>query len=125
MKDTRPVNLNLMQIKFPIPAIASILHRLSGIVVFLFIPLLLWALKYSLTSPEDFMRMKAVLNIFWVKLALWAFLAAFVYHLLAGIRHLAMDLGHGETLTGGRVTAWFVIIVSILLTCGIGVYLWV
>lgn len=62
MKKQRPVNLALLTIRFPATAVASILHRASGVLVFLLIPFLLWALDRSLASPEGFNRLVANLD---------------------------------------------------------------
>ena len=67
MKDKRPINLNLMTIKFPITAITSILHRASGVFVFLAVPLLLWCLQYSLASPMHFLYLEASFSQTWFK----------------------------------------------------------
>lgn len=121
----RPVNLDLGTIKFPPMAIASILHRISGVVLFLLLPVLLEFLQLSLASEESFSQLLQVtLNSFLIKLLLWAFFAALTYHLLAGIRHLLMDLGVGEHLPQGRHSATGVIVCSIILTILLGIWIW-
>lgn len=120
----RPKNLNLFTIRFPIPAIVSILHRISGIILFLLIPLFLWGLKLSLASLEDFDRLKDFLSTPIMKFLIWAFLSAFIYHFVAGIRHLLMDIHIGEELKSGRFTAILTMIVSIFFIIIIGVWLW-
>jgi succinate dehydrogenase / fumarate reductase cytochrome b subunit len=107
--DRRPVNLNLFTIHFPIPAIVSILHRLSGVFVFLMIPALLWLLEHSLRSENDFQGIQSILTQPFIKLGLMCFLLAFGFHFLAGLRHLMMDAGVGESKLAGRATAWMVL----------------
>lgn len=124
MKDKRPINLDLTTIKFPIPAIASILHRISGVALFLFIPFLLWLLDAVLLSEESFFQLQRTLSSPLNKFILWVLLASLIYHLLAGIRHLLMDLHVGETLQGGRLSAKIVIIAAGVLTLLAGVWLW-
>lgn len=124
MNKQRPVNLNLFTIHFPIPAIVSILHRISGFILFLCIPLFLWMLQSSLTSINQFSDLQDILGNIWVKLILWGMMAALLLHLIAGIRHLLMDLGFGESLKAGRFSAWLVVILSIILTLVAGVWLW-
>lgn len=124
MKKSRPINLDLRTIKFPIPAIASILHRVSGFILFLFIPFLLWILQLSLSSPEGFLALQQHFTSLYGKLFLGAFLAALIYHFIAGIRHLLMDAGIGETLKGGRLGASLTIIFSIILIGFLGIWLW-
>ena len=93
MNKQRPVNLNLFTIKFPIPAIVSILHRISGVIVFLLIPLLLWMLHASLASVEQFDALRDTLDSPLIRFTLWVGLSALLFHLVAGIRHLFMDAG--------------------------------
>lgn len=120
----RPVNLNLFTIKFPIPAIISILHRISGLLLFLFIPALLWALQNSLGSAGDFQALSDTLSSPFAKLLIWILLSSLIYHLTAGIRHLIQDLGYGESLAVGRLSAKIVLVFSILMAIGIGIWLW-
>lgn len=120
----RPVNLDLTSIRFPVPAIASILHRVSGMALFVATPLLLWMLERSLDSAEAFAALKATLDGFLVKLVLLAVLAGLLYHLAAGIRHLLMDMHIGDTLEGGRRGAWSAIAVAAVATLLMGVWLW-
>lgn len=119
----RPVNLNLMTIRFPLPAIVSILHRVSGVILFLFIPIALWVLDYSLT-PEGFDTLHDWRDSFMAKFIIWALVAAFLYHLVAGIRHLLSDIHIGSSLQGGRLTAKLVFVFSILLVILAGIWIW-
>ncbi len=124
MNKQRPVNLNLLTIKFPIPAIVSILHRLSGVLVFLLIPFLLWMLHASLSSVEQFDALQDLLQGNVARFILWVTLSALLFHLVAGIRHLLMDVGLGESLRAGQMSAWFVVIFSAFLSLCIGIWLW-
>lgn len=123
-REKRPVNLDLRTFHFPSHAIASILHRIAGIVLFIFIPLLLWMLQTSLASYEQFILLQEQLTSPLFKVLVWGLLTAFLYHLLAGIRHLIMDMGIGESLSAGRWTAKLVIALAIALSIGVGVWLW-
>ncbi|MBM7333383.1 MAG: succinate dehydrogenase, cytochrome b556 subunit [Alcanivorax sp.] len=120
MNDKRPVNLDLTTIKFPVTAIASITHRITGVALFFALPVLLWMMDRSLASPESFADLKQLMTSPLVKLVVWAILALLLYHLVAGIRHLIMDNGVGETLEGGRrgATATFVITAVLILLAG-------
>nr|WP_284498386.1 succinate dehydrogenase, cytochrome b556 subunit [Legionella maioricensis] len=120
----RPVNLDLGSLKFPPMAIASILHRISGLVLFILLPVMLFILGKSLQSEEVFAQTKSMLNSPYYKLALWAFSAAMFYHVLAGIRHLIMDMGFGEHLKTARLSALFVIVLSVILTLFLGIWIW-
>jgi succinate dehydrogenase / fumarate reductase cytochrome b subunit len=120
----RPINLDLRTMKFPPMAIASILHRISGVVLFLLMPVMLYFLEISLRSPESYTLLQKLLSHPLHKLMLWAFSAALIYHLLAGIRHLLMDMGYGEHLSSGRHSANLVIALSIILTFFAGIWIW-
>jgi succinate dehydrogenase / fumarate reductase cytochrome b subunit len=120
----RPKNLNLLTIRQPLPAIVSILHRISGIILFLLIPLFLWGLKQSLASQQDFDSLKDFLSTPLMKFLVWGFLSAFIYHFVAGVRHLLMNLHIGEELKSGRITAKFTMIISILFIIMTGIWLW-
>ena len=125
MDKQRPVNLDIGTIKLPITSYVSILHRISGVILFAVVGLLLWLLETSLSSEEGFASIKEHLDNPLCQILIWGSLAALVYHLVAGIRHLIMDLGVGETLEGGRLGAKLVLIVAIILIVLTGVGLWV
>ena len=124
MNKKRPVNLNLTTIKFSLPAIVSILHRISGVILFLLIPLLLWVLDNSLFSENSFDTVQAIANIWLVKLLVFVSMTALIYHLFAGIRHLLMDTGWGETLPAARKSAKVVIGLTVLVMILLGIWLW-
>ncbi|OGT31140.1 MAG: succinate dehydrogenase, cytochrome b556 subunit [Gammaproteobacteria bacterium RIFCSPHIGHO2_12_FULL_35_23] len=119
----RPVNLKLTSIHFPMPAITSILHRITGVVLFFFIPFLLWLTWYSLSSEQSFNNIKTFMSLFSFRFFLWVFISALFYHIVAGIRHLFMDIHIGETLKGGRYSAWFIFILSAVVIILLGIYL--
>nr|MBO2509735.1 succinate dehydrogenase, cytochrome b556 subunit [Gammaproteobacteria bacterium] len=124
MNSQRPVNLDLRTIKLPVTAYTSILHRISGVILFLGIAVLLFALDKSLDSEEGFEQVKACLTSPLAKLVIWGLLSALLYHLVAGIRHLIMDLGIGETLEGGKLGSKIVIAISVVLIVLAGVWVW-
>jgi succinate dehydrogenase / fumarate reductase cytochrome b subunit len=123
-KDNRPVNLELTTIKFPITALASISHRVTGVLLFVSSVLLVWALDASLASEESFNQLVKLLSSTGVKAALWAFLVIFSYHALAGVRHLIMDAGIGEDFKGGALGARILFIASGLAAVAWGIVLW-
>ena len=125
MNDKRPVNLDLSTIKFPVTAIASITPRVTGVAIFLALPILLWMLDRSLASPESFADLKELMmTSLLVKLVVWGILSVLLYHLVAGIRHLIMDTGVGESLEGGRRGAKLAFIISAVLILLVGVWIW-
>jgi succinate dehydrogenase / fumarate reductase, cytochrome b subunit len=124
VNDKRPVNLDLTTIKFPVTALASISHRVAGVALFVALPILLWMLDRSLASPESFADLQTLLSAPLAKLVIWGILAAVIYHLVAGIKHLIMDWGIGETLEGGRRGAILSFIVAGVLIALAGVWVW-
>lgn len=117
----RPVNLDLTTLRYPPMAIASILHRISGVVLFLLFPLVLYLFSRSLHSQAEFLEVQQCVLCKW---ALWAFGAALVYHVLAGVRHLLMDMGLGEGLQNGRRSALAVFVLAIVFMILLGIWLW-
>lgn len=124
MKAKRPVNINVFKYRFPVPAIASILHRVTGVILFLCIPFMLWALQVSLGSAADFEQVRSYFSSPLVKFLIWGSLSSLFYHLFAGIRHMVMDMGYAESLEGGRLGAMLVIAAAILMSIMAGVWLW-
>lgn len=121
----RPVYLNLVAIRQPLPAIVSILHRISGALLFLFgIPLLLTALSASRASPAAFTQLKNSLASPLAKLVLLVFVWAYLHHFCAGIRYLLLDLHVGDDLAPARRSSAVVLVVSVALTLVIGLRLW-
>lgn len=124
MINQRPKNLNLFTIHFPLPAIVSILHRISGVALFLLIPVILWGLSLSLASPESFQTLHDKLTTSCAKVTILLFLAPFLYHFVAGIRHLLMDVNIGVELKSGRLTAFLTLLITLILVVLAGVYIW-
>jgi len=121
----RPVYLDLVRIRLPLPGIVSILHRASGAVLFLFaIPLLLLAVQCSLGSPEQFASLRSALAHPLAKLAAIGFVWAYLHHFCAGIRYLLLDLHVGDDLVPARRSSAVVLAVSLALTLVVGVRLW-
>lgn len=123
MIKNRPKHLALHKIKLPLPGLVSILHRFSGILLFLFIPLLLWLLQASLFSIETYSQLLEWIKHPLSRLVLAGLLWAFLHHLCAGIRYLALDLHIGSNLAQARTSSRWVLGISLLLTVFIGVKL--
>jgi succinate dehydrogenase / fumarate reductase cytochrome b subunit len=120
----RPVNLDLGAFRWPVTAIASILHRISGVALFVGVAFLIWGLGASLESQESFESVKECVSGFLPKLILWAIVSGLIYHLIAGCKHLLMDIGVGETLEGGQLGAKIVLGLSVVLIVLAGVWIW-
>lgn len=106
MKSNRPVNLPLSQViavnsKSPI-AMASILHRVSGIVLFLLVPVMLCILQTSLSSEQGF---ASVFDNVALRFVAWIFVAATAYHFVMGVKHLLADMGMNEEFKSGKTAA--------------------
>jgi succinate dehydrogenase / fumarate reductase cytochrome b subunit len=114
--DTRPVYLDLLRIRFPPGAVASILHRISGVLLVLAIPFIIYVLQLSLAGEAGFTAAIALLDMAVVKLAGIVLLWALLHHLLAGIRYLLMDVDVGVDLPVARPSAWVVTIGAAALT---------
>jgi succinate dehydrogenase / fumarate reductase cytochrome b subunit len=124
VKDNRPVNLDFTTFNLPLPAVTSIMHRISGGALFFGVAVLLFLLDASLESEEGFAMVSSWLDNPLIKLLVWAIVTALLYHLLAGIRHLIMDLGIGESLKGGVLGARLVIGLALVSAALAGVWIW-
>lgn len=120
----RPINLDFTTIRFPVTAWVSILHRLSGFFIFALIPLLLWMLQASLASEAQFMALHDKLRQPIILGILWAFLSAIFYHLVAGLRHLLLDIHIGESKREARYSAFATLLISALGSLLLGYWLW-
>jgi len=113
--DKRPVNLSIPTIHLPVTAYVSILHRISGLVLIGAFAVFLYLLHFSLASAHDFAKVANMMKSLPCKLLIWSLLAALIYHSCAGVRHLVMDMGIGESLKGGVTGAKITLSVSALL----------
>ncbi|QHG92328.1 succinate dehydrogenase, cytochrome b556 subunit [Coxiella endosymbiont of Amblyomma sculptum] len=126
MRAERTINLNLIRFHFPLTAVVSIFHRISGCVLFLCIPFSLYFVYQSLLSEESFLHLKRLLSHdWWLKVFVWTVLSATLFHLFSGIRHLMMDFGFGESVRIGNATASAVFVISSVSIVLIGIWIWV
>lgn len=119
----RPKYLNLFEIRLPLPGWVSILHRISGVGLFLALPGLIWLLDLSLASPESFDAFKGIVAHPSVRLILLGLLWAFLHHFCMGIRILLLDAHIGVEKAQARSSAMAVLVVSLVLTLVLGVKL--
>ena len=124
MNKTRPKHLALHKIKLPLSGYVSILHRVSGAILFLALPLLLLLFDQSLRSIETYTNLTEVLANPLLKLALLGLMWAFLHHFCAGLRYLAIDLHLLPNLAAARAASIWVLAVSLTLTVILGVKLW-
>ena len=123
----RPVYLNLVKIRLPIPGIVSILHRISGALLFVLLPFLVWLLDVSLTSEISYERFTnafiagvGFVPAFLIKLVVFALIWAYLHHFIAGVRHLWMDATHSVSQSQGHLSALITLGSSLLLTLVLG-----
>ena len=114
--------------RLPAAGIVSILHRVSGVLMFLLMPFIIWMFDTSVSSEISFARFKAVFNVgagfvpgWFFKLVALALIWAYLHHFIAGVRHLMMDINHAAvTKQSGARTAKTVLTLSVLLTLVLG-----
>jgi succinate dehydrogenase / fumarate reductase cytochrome b subunit len=123
VKDNRPVNMDVTA-WLPLPAVVSILTRASGVFIFLGMAVMIWLLDLSLSSEAGFAEAQQLLGSPVAKLVVWAIVSGLIYHALAGIKHLIVDFGVGETLEGGLLGARLVLVSSAVLIALAGVWIW-
>ena len=121
----RPVYLNLVRIRLPLPGIVSFLHRVSGaLLVLAGIPLLLAVVGRGLRSPEAYADLQAMFAHPLARLVALGLVWACVQHFLSGLRHLLLDLHVGIDLASARKSSAFVFVAALVVTLAIGVRLW-
>lgn len=117
--DNRPVYLNLLKIRQPVMAVLSIFHRVSGVVMVLLLPGLIYLLDLSLRDQAGFNEVTNLLSSVPAKLIAIGLSWVLTHHLLAGLRFLILDFDIGVERAVARRTAWLVhvLAVSITLVC--------
>jgi succinate dehydrogenase / fumarate reductase cytochrome b subunit len=124
MKTERPVDIVLTTFYWPLAAIASITHRITGVALFVAIAFMLYILDLALSSPEGFASAQALMGEPLAKLVAWGILALLIYHTVAGVKHLFLDFDIGDTLEGAKRAAQVVIVTSVVLIVLAGVWIW-
>ncbi|MBV1914931.1 MAG: succinate dehydrogenase, cytochrome b556 subunit [Pseudomonadales bacterium] len=124
MDKQRPVYLDVNPANMPLTAVTSILHRISGIILFVGSAILLCLLSDSLESASSFEEIVLLMQGGFAKFVVWGIVTALLYHLVAGIRHLGMDLGMGEELETALMGSRVILIVSAVLAVLAGVWIW-
>ena len=119
----RHTNINairdLPKYRLPLAGFVSILHRISGLILAVMLPVIVYMMDLSLTSELSYERFTSYFSAWWVKLLLLGIAWAFLHHLCAGVRHLFMDLHWGMDKTSSKNSAVAVFIVSISLTLAV------
>ena len=123
MRDNRPVNLSVTQ-NLPFTAIASITHRISGVLLFVGVGFLLYLLQLALRSQAGFVEAQALMARNEWKFVVFAVLALLTFHLFAGVKHLLLDLHLGDTYPQARTGAITVTALTLVCVALTGAWLW-
>ena len=124
VKKKRPVYINLIKIRLPLPGIVSILHRVSGAGLFLLLPLLLCLLGGSLESQASYDQIHEWMAAPFAKLLISGLVWAYLHHFCAGIRYLLLDVHCGISLPAARASSRWVLIIGLLLTFTVWYRIW-
>lgn len=118
-KREAPVFLNLLQIRMPMTAIVSILHRLSGLLLFMALPFFIYILQESLRNVQSFTSLVGLLDSFVVKILLALFIWSAAHHLFAGLRFLLLDIDVGIERQQARHIALLVNIMAVVVAASV------
>ena len=126
MEDKRPVFLPVNPLKFPLPfvALASILHRNSGVVLFGGVGYFLYLLQLALSSPTGFEEARMLLSQPPHQFALFTVLAALAYHFVLGVKHLLLDFHLFDTIKGSKVATIVSVIAFAIILVLIAIWIW-
>lgn len=124
MPDKRPVYLNLLKIRLPLPGVISFAHRITGVLLFLAIPFAVYLLDLSLRSQQSYAEVRQMLNQPVMLLIQILLLWSLAHHFFAGIRFLLIDAEIGVEKSQSRLGAWLVLVAEVItlfiIVCGIG-----
>ncbi|MBI4356715.1 MAG: succinate dehydrogenase, cytochrome b556 subunit [Gammaproteobacteria bacterium] len=124
MRDPRPIYINLFAFRFPITAMVSGMHRISGAFLFVLILPALILLEKSLSGESAFLEIQAGFQHFLIRMMVWAALLPVLYHFIAGIRHMLMDMHIGESREGGEQGAKLVLGSFAVTAILLGIWIW-
>lgn len=124
LKKNKFLNLFILAPKMSITAKASILHRITGFLLFLSIPFLLYLLNQTLTSNDFYSAFYTNCSTLLAKLVYMLLIFSFVYHMCAGIRYLFLDIHKGVEINSAKKTAWLAILFSLVITLFLGIIIW-
>lgn len=112
---TRRMHLNLFLIDFPVTALTSIIHRITGIILFLSLPFFLYFFYLSIESHSSFVIAKSLFSNIYIKLIFYLFIFSFIYHFISGLKHIIMDIGFFEEKNSSRNFAVISLIIILFL----------
>ncbi len=125
MKSNRPVNLDLSTIKLPVMGVASILHRISAVIIWFAVAYFFTLLYMSLGSAEGFAKVQGMLTgNFIAQFFTWGFLTAFGYYTMGGLKHIIQEFGYFESLEGGQFISKLAIGLGIFISVLFAILVW-
>tara|TARA_B100000767_G_scaffold242092_1_gene238947 strand:- start:881 stop:1267 length:387 start_codon:yes stop_codon:yes gene_type:complete len=123
---TNPVDIQFGKFSWPITAIASITHRVSAVVIWVGLGILLGCIYYAKQSPEAFDQLAQLIEEYFIgQFIVWGLLTAFGYYCMGTIKHLIQDMGYCEEFSSGKIISWVAISLGVILSILAGVYVWV
>lgn len=124
MTDKRPVYLNLLKIRLPLPGIISFAHRITGVLLFLAIPFAVYLLDLSVQSEQSFNQAQQLMDHPFMVILQILFLWSLAHHFFAGIRFLLIDADIGVEKSQARLSSWLVLLAEAItlfaIVCGVG-----
>ncbi|VAW54531.1 Succinate dehydrogenase cytochrome b-556 subunit [hydrothermal vent metagenome] len=124
MSDHRPVYLNLLKIRLPVTGIVSFAHRITGVLLFLSLPFMVYLLDLSIESQSSFAQVQQILNQPLILIVQILLLWSIAHHFFAGIRFLLIDAEIGVGKSQARTGAWLVMLAEVItlfaIVCGVG-----
>ena len=124
MSDKRPVYLNLLKIRLPLTGIISFAHRITGVILFLALPFVVYLLDLSIESEQSFAKVQSILNQPAILLVQILLLWSIAHHFFAGIRFLLIDAEIGVEKSQAKMGSWLVLLAEALtvfaIVCGVG-----
>jgi len=125
MNNSRPINLELGSFTWPVTAIASILHRICAVIIWVGFGFLLIVAHKATSSPQGYADVAQWFSTnFFIQFISWGFLTALGYYCAGTVKHLIQDFGFGESFEGGKIISWAAISVGIVLSIIAGVIVW-
>lgn len=122
---SRPVDIQLLKFGWPVTAIASILHRITAVIIWVGLGIGIATICYAAQSPEAFDAVADTINNhFLAQFVVWGLLTAYGYYCMGTIKHLIQDMGYFEEFEGGKFISWTALALGILLSILAGVYVW-
>lgn len=123
--DTRPVNLDLTTMSLPITGVASILHRVCAVIIWVGFGFMLYLLQAATSSPQGYADLATLLaDSFVLQFVCWGFLTALGYYCMGTIKHIIQEFGYFEDFAGGKAISWTAIGLGIVISILLGVAIW-